>query len=667
MSPVSSRAEIVLLIALLACLVAAERGSAQTPSEELAQMTLEELMSVEVTTVSRTPELSARVPAALYVITPEAIRRSGATSLAEVLRMAPGLQVARIDAGKWSIGTRGFADRLARSMLVLVDGRAVYSPLFAGTYWETQDLVLDDIARIEVIRGPGGTLWGSNAVNGIINIITRSARDTQGLMVVGAAGTEDRVQGSIRYGGSFGERTFLRGYVTGFDRESQFNAGPLDYDGWRMAQIGFRLDSDVGPDRALTVLGDAYDARLGEFVRETSLAPPYAREYASDNALRGGHVLGRWSALLGTESDYQIQAYFDHSQREEYPVAERRRTLDVDIQLRHYRWARHDLVWGAGYRLTHGAFTTASTSDLPSGSETLVSGFAQDEISMAGDRLRATLGVKLERNDYSGLEVQPSGRVAWLPTPGQTVWAAVTRAVRRPSRVERMYASTSVLDPAAPAFVQLIPNPGFEPETLVSYELGYRVQPEERLYLRFAAFYNEWNDLLTTELLTLSPEPSVGTTYPVSFGNGLDGDSYGFELTGDLRASSWWTIAGHYALLRVRMTAEPGSTDLTQESRYERGSPRHQVHLRNGWEIPGGVSLDWHFRYVSELPDLDIDAYATSDVRVAWQMADELELEAVARNLHDDHHGEWTGENGGANVEIERSLYVGFIWRIPSN
>lgn len=482
----------LLLAALVGWAWGAPHASAQITNEELARMTLEELMGVQVTTISRSPRPAARVPAALHVITSEDIRRSGATSLAEVLRMAPGLQVARIDAGKWSIGARGFADRLARSMLVLVDGRAVYSPLFAGTYWETQHLVLEDVDRIEVIRGPGGTLWGTNAVNGIINIITKPGSETRGLLLATAVGTEDRVDATLRYGGALGARTHARGYVTGFDRAPQHATGPFEYDGLRMAQAGFRLDSELRAARTLTVQGNVYDARLGEFVGETSLTPPYARVYAADNTLRGFHVLGRWSAPVGRDSDLQLQTSFDHSEREEYPVAERRRTLDVDLQLRHYRWVRHDLVWGASWRLTHGAFTTAPTAELPSGSESLLAGFAQDELSLADDRLRLTVGVKLEHNAYSGLEVLPSARAAWLATPEQTVWGAVTRAVRRPSRVERHYATSSVLDPDAPAFVRLIPNPGFGSEKLVAYELGYRVQPAPSVYLRLATFYNAW-------------------------------------------------------------------------------------------------------------------------------------------------------------------------------
>jgi iron complex outermembrane recepter protein len=652
-----------LVIGSLVASPAPVRGQ-QGPAE-LGAMTLEELMDVQVTTVARSPERAMSVAAAIHVITTEDIQRSGATSLAELLRLAPGMQVARIDAGLWAVGTRGFADRLSRSMLVLIDGRAVFSPLLAGTYWEAHDLVLDDIERIEVIRGPGGTLWGSNAVNGIVSIVTKAARDTQGPLLAAAVGSEDRFQGTARYGAALGDNGFVRGYVTGFDRESQFNTGELEYDSWRMVQSGFRLDSELGELRRFTLQGDAYTSRVGQFMRATSLVAPYLDVRANEVPLRGANVLGRVSGPVGDRFDVQLQTWYDWTDREEYPVSETRETFDADLQLRHHL-GTHDLAWGFAYRYSTAEIATAPTATLPSGSETLVSAFLQDEIALASDQLRLTLGVKLEHNRYSGLEVQPSARAVWLVNPSNTWWASVTRAVRRPSRVERLYATTSVLDPATPAFIRLSPNPDFEPERLVAYETGYRVRPSERTYFTVSAFYNEWDELLSTELGQVVQEttpPPPRTIFPVSFQNGIDGTTFGVEVTADVRPVSRWRWIATYSLLRAEMTPEPGSTDITQESRYEDGVPRHQVRMRNSFDLPGGVALDWHLRYVSELPDVDIPAYATSDVRLAWLLTGGLELEAVGRNLHEAHHPEWPGENGGADVEIERSLYVGFTWR----
>jgi iron complex outermembrane receptor protein len=655
------RAVTVLIAALLA-----PAGAAAQAESPLDQMTLEELMNVPVTTVSRTPELSSRVPAALFVITSDDIRHSGATTLPELLRMAPGMQVARVDAGKWAMGMRGFADRLSRSMLVLIDGRAVYSPLFAGTYWETQHVMLQDIERIEVIRGPGGTLWGSNAVNGIINVITRSARDTQRGLIAGGVGTEVRARGALRYGGAVGEQAWLRGYVSGFDNDARFATGPVEYDEWRLAQAGFRLDANLAGARSLRLQGDFYEARLGEWVVETSLLPPYQDAYPTELPLRGGNLHAELTSPLGSDTDLALRTYYEVTDRDEYPVSEARRTFDVDVQLSHYGFPRQQIVWGAGYRLSSAEIVTAPTASLPDGSEALLSVFAQDEVSLA-ERLSVTLGAKLEHNRYSGVEVQPSARAALLLSPTTTLWAAATRAVRRPSRVERHYATTSILSPAVPAFIRLSPNPDFAPETLWAYEAGVRTRPHERLYVTISGFYNDWRDLLSTELLaapfqeTVPPAPTR-TIYPVGFGNGIDGHSSGFEASLDARPTAWWRVAGHYAYLSVWMMPKPGSADLTQESRYEGGSPAHQVGLRNTVDLPRGVALDWHLRHVSELPDLEISSYTTADARLAWSFLEDAEIEVVGRNLHDAHHAEWPGDNGAA-VEIQRSWLVGLTWR----
>lgn len=642
-------------------------GVAAQTLEELREMSLEELMDVQVTTVLRSAVASSRVPAAVYVVTAEDIRRSGATSLAEVLRLVPGMQVARVDAGKWSIGTRGFADRLSRSMLVLIDGRAVYSPLFGGTYWETQNVLLEDVERIEVVRGPGGTLWGSNAVNGIVSVVTRAAGETQGLYAHAAAGTEDRVIGAARYGAALGDFGHVRAYANGFDRESQFNTGDLEYDEWRLAQGGFRMDGALGDAHELTVQGDAYVARLGEFVRLTRFEDPFLEVETRDLPLSGGNLLARLSGPLGPLPSLQLQTYYDVTDREEYPLSEHRETFDVDVQSRHTPGV-HDVVWGVGYRRTTADVSTAPIAMLPDGTENLYSAFLQDEISLAGDALRLTLGAKLEHNPYSGLEILPSGRLAWHVDADRTVWGSVTRAVRRPSVVEHSYATTSILDPSLPAYIRLSPNPAFRSEALVAYEAGVRAQAGADVYLTLAAFYNDWDDLLSTELTgdAFLEEPASGPprlVFPVQFRNGLSGSSYGFELTADARPTAWWSVAGHYAFLRVTVSPDPGSTDLTQEAQYEGGSPRHQVRLRNSFDLADDWTLDWHLRYVSELPNPGIPGYATSDLRLAWRATDALELEIVGRNLHEPHHPEWPGENGGADVEIERSVYVGLSYR----
>jgi iron complex outermembrane receptor protein len=640
---------------------------AQPTVEDLKRLTLEDLISIEVSTVSRMPERTTVAPAAVYVITQEDIRRSGASSLPEVLRLAPGVQVARIDASRYAVGMRGFADRLARSMLVLVDGRAVYSPLFAGTYWEVQHTLLDDIERIEVIRGPGGTLWGANAVNGIINIVTKAAQDTQGVFVRAAAGSEPHGLLGVRFGGAAGPSFHYRIYAKAFDRGAQFQPAGLEYDDWRMVQSGFRGDWLLPASRSLTLQGDVYAVRLGQRTSLTSYTPPFARVGSRTAPLSGGNVLARWAGPTGTGRTFQLQTFYDRTNRDEVPVAEVRDTFDVDFQYRHPLSASHELVWGVGYRVTAGRITAIAHSAFlpPDRTDHLVSAFVQDEVALVRDRLRVSFGTKLERNAYSGVEFQPSGRLTWSLNPAHTIVASVTRAVRTPSRVETDYTTTSLADPATPAFVRLLPNPEFEAERLVAYEAGYRVRPVGPVYVTVSAFYNHLDNVLSTDLLPAFFEttpPPNRRILPVTFRNGLQGNSHGVELTGEVRPLPWWRWTAGYSFLRIQMTRKQGSTDVSQERRYEGLSPRHQVQVRSSLDLPKEVALDWFFRYVSALPAGPIPEYGTSNLRLAWPIGTGFELAVVGENLHRRRHVEWPS-GAGANAQVERSVYVNLTWR----
>jgi len=630
-------------------------------------MSLEELMNVEVTTVTRVPASTTEVPAAVHVITHDDIRRSGATSIPEALRLAPGIQVAHIDASRWSIGIRGFADRLARSMLVLIDGRAVYSPLFAGTYWEVQDTLLADVDRIEVIRGPGGTLWGANAVNGIINIITRRASETQGAFVSGTAGLQGLVLAGARYGGELGANGHYRVYGKGAWRGPQHHAsGQDDHGDWRLTQAGFRGDWTYPSTRTFTLQGDVYDASLGQRASVTTFTPPFVDLLTRTAPLSGGNVLARWAGPTSPSAAYQLQTFYDRTNRDEIPVAESRDTFDVDFQHTSRAWARHAFVWGAAYRVTSGRITTVGPTSFtpPARTDQLVSAFLQDEITAVPNRVRVMVGTKLEHNDYSGVEIQPSARLVWTPDATHTVVWSVTRAVRTPSRVETDYTTNSLAVPALPAFVRLMPNPDFRPEKLVAYEVGYRVRPDPRLYVTASGFFNHLDDTLSTELLTPFVEatpPPPRVILPVTFANGLHGSSYGLELTTDVRPTDWWRWTANYSLLRVEMTRNEGGADVSQEGRYENLVPRHQVHVQSSIDVARDWQLDWVFRFVSELRQGPVPSYATSDIRVGWRMSDEMELSVVGRNLHEARHVEWPGD--GDAVAIERSALVGLTWR----
>jgi iron complex outermembrane receptor protein len=647
-----------------AVLFLAARPAAAQSAQDLKRMSLQDLLNIEVTTVSRVPEPTRDVPAAIFVITGDDIRRSGATSIPQALRLVPGLQVARISAGTWAIGTRGFADRLARSMLVMIDGRAVYSPLFAGTYWESQDTLLEDVDRIEVIRGPGGTLWGANAVNGIINIITKSANDTQGLFVKAGGGSQDRAFTSVRYGGTSGASAY-RGYVKAFDRAPQFHADGNDYDTWHAAQGGFRADWALASGRQLTLQGDAYDGRLGERPTLVSYAPPYTTSLNVEAPIAGGNVLGRYVSAPGARDSFQVQAYYDRTSRDEMPVGERRDTADVDFQHTLRRWTRHTLTWGAGYRLSSGLIAAVAPSALLPARRTdqLVTAFAQDELALVPSRWQVTFGSKIEHNQYSGVEVQPTLRSLWTLGAAHSVWAGVTRAVRTPSRVETDYTTTSLVSPATPTFVRLLPNPSFESERLVAYEAGYRYHPAAPIYATASAFFNDLSHALSTELLTAFVEagPPQRLILPVDFGNGLHGNSQGVELTADYRPQPWWRLTGNYSYLFVSMSPYPGSHDVSQQRHYEGAIPRHQVQAGTSFEARGW-SIDGLFRRIADLPASAVAAYNTADARVARRLGPRVELALVGQDLLDPHHLEWPS-GSGANIEVRRSLYGQIVWR----
>jgi iron complex outermembrane receptor protein len=637
-------------------------ASAQPPAtQDLKRMSLQEILDIPVTTVSRVPEPASSVAAAVFVLTRDDVRRSGATSIPELLRLVPGVQVARLGGGTWAIGIRGFADRLARSILVLIDGRAVYSPLFAGTYWETQDTLLEDIERIEVIRGPGGTLWGANAVNGIINIITRRASDTQGAYVSAAAGSELRGYGGVRYGATSGDLSY-RAYAKAFDRDAEFHQDGSDFSTWHAGQVGARADWTLSETRTFSLHGDFYDGRLGERPTLSSYSPPFTRTLTVDAPLSGGNVVAQYST-----GSTRLQMYYDHTSRDELPVAERRDTGDVDFQQTLHRWTRHTPTWGAGYRVTTGAITAVAPTAFSPERRTdhLATAFLQDEIVIAPHRWALTLGSKVEHNSYSGWELQPTARIAWTPDPRGMWWAAVTRAVRTPSRVETDYTTVSTIQTAPlPIFVRLTPNPDFEPERLIAYESGFRFRPADRVYVTFSSFYNDFANTLGTDLLGQFIEatpPPVHLALPVQFTNSLHGDSAGFEATSDVRPASWWRVTANYSYLHVAFSRNPGSRDVSQERHYEQAVPHHQVQAT--WSADAGpLSFDYVVRHISQLVAGPVPAYTASDARIAWRPHPRVELSLVAQDLFDSHHLEWFTGNG-VNVEIERSVYGRVTWR----
>jgi iron complex outermembrane receptor protein len=612
--------------------------SAQPPGE-LKKLSLDELQTIEVMSVSKRPEKLLETASAIQVITADDIRRSGATSLPEALRLASNLQVAQVDSRSWAISARGFNSTSANKLLVLIDGRVVYTPLHAAVFWEVQDTLLDDVDRIEVISGPGATLWGANAVNGVINIITKAAADTQGILVTGGGGSELHGVGGVRYGGAVGTRAHFRAYGKFFGRgNSALTDRNQATDNWNLGQGGFRLEWNASPVDRFTVQGDVYDGRI-------------AQRALSDITVSGGNVLGRWSRTLSKNSDFALQMYYDRTHRTmPGTFGENLHIFDADFQ-HHVRVAeRHDIVWGLGYRVDRDDVRNiALLTFLPAQvSQQWFSGFVQDEMPLANNRLHLTLGTKIEHNDYTGVEVEPGARLGWTLTDRHMLWGAISRAVRMPSRIDR-----DLFAPSSPPFL-LAGGSGFVSEGVLAYELGYRSRPQQRLSLAVATFYNDYDNLRSAERIN-PPAP-----FPIVIANGQTGTSYGAELTAEYRASDWWRLRSGYTGLRLNIRPKPGSTDQTFGSS-ESHDPNHQWFLRQSLDLPAHVQFDFGFRHVSRIANQTVPAYSELDARLGWQATRTLEWSIVGQNLLHDHHAEF-----GPSVtrrEVERGAYVKLAWR----
>lgn len=643
----------------------------QTSPEALKKLTLEELSQIEVTTPSKEPQLAFRIPMAIFVITQDEIRRSGATCIPEALRLAPGVEVARIDANKWSIGIRGFGSRLSRSVLVLIDGRTVYTTLFDGTYWEVQDTLMDDIDRIEVIRGPGGVIWGPNAVDGVINVITKDSKETQGMLASAGGGNVEQGFANFRYGGGNGAGLSYRVYAKAFTRGPEDHPDHENFDDWRAAQEGFRVDWTKSTSDLFTVQGDIYDEEAGERVTATSYTQPYQVNVDANADLSGGNVLARWRRILGEGDDLQLQVYYDRTNRHEANLGEIRNTFDVDFLDRFRLPARQQVSWGLGARLSRGddlevvsglTFVPAERTDE------LFSAFVQDEVGLISDRLSLTLGTKVLKTNFTGTELQPSARLAWTPTEKQTFWASFTHAVRTPSDVEENFfllGYIATTPSGVPYFARFDANPKFAPEQLNAYEAGYRQLVAHNVFLGLATFFNHYHDLLSEEIigqpfLETTPQP-VHFLLPAQFRNGLLGTTKGFEIVPEWRPKNFWRLRGSYSFLQMDLMRAPHSADVGTAPGIDGSSPKHQATVESDFDLTKKLQLDLTYRYVSALPGQGVRAYSTGDARFAWLMRRKLELSLVGQNLLQASHYEYGGDPGTL-VGIRRSAYAEIRW-----
>lgn len=623
-------------------------------------------MNESVTSVSKRETKLADAAAAITVITPEDIRRTGVSSIPEALRMVPGLDVARISANEWAIGARGFNLQYAAKLLVLVDGRSVYTPTSAGVYWNDQDLVLEDLARIEVIRGPGATLWGANAVNGVINIITKRANETQGLLLSTSYGTEERPSASIRYGGQLTSNLFYRAYVKYFDRAGFVDSTGKDTaDEWSMARGGLRFDWEPTSHDGFTLQGDYYSGEVGQAWQRTSLAPPYGEPINLRNDNDGGNILSRWTHHYSDTSSSTLQLYYDHFRHGDAGITERRENYDFDWQHRFEVAERQTITWGLGYRHTKDRLPSIFylTYVPERRSQSLYTAFAQDEITLAEDRVTLTLGSKFEDNDYTGFEIQPNARLLWRPTANQSLWAAVSRAVRTPSRFERdsrfnTYVSPPV-PPDPPGIVAIIGNQHLVAEEIIAYELGYRIDPLASLSLDAAAFYNVYDNLIGIAegpLFTESDPPPDHTVIPYFIQNNGQGETYGVELSARWKVTESWRLIAGYTWLHMRL--QPDDFYLSSGD-----SPQNQFHFRSYLNLPGNLQLNGALYYVDNLPNQKAPAYVRLDAGLVWNATESLELGVWGQNLLDNQHFEFGSYNTPIRTEIPRSVFGKISWR----
>lgn len=596
-------------------------------ADELKKMSMEELMNLEVTSVSRRAEKLTAAASAIQVITRDDIRRSTATNLPEVLRLATNLQVAQINSYAHIISARGFNNIFANKLLVMIDGRTVYSPLFAGVFWDAQSVVLEDIERIEVISGPGGTLWGANAVNGVINIITKNAEETQGLYASGRVGTFLRRQGVLRYGGKIGSDVSYRVYAQHSDRDhTLLPDGTSNADQWGFTQTGFRLDWTPSQADQLTVLGNFYGG--------TEQTQPQS------STLDGQNVLGRWTHAFSDHSELILQLYFDRTWRRDIPstISDELATYDVEIDHRFTLQDRHNILWGMGYRLMQNDTrnSTEFVGFLPNRRDmNLFSVFIQDEISLMPEVFKLTLGTKLLHNVFTGFEFHPTARIAWTPLVQHMLWSAVSRAVRAPSRIDVDYYIPTT--PVAPGNPSVAGGPNFVSEKVIAYELGYRVQPSAQLSLSLATFYNQYNDLYSVEALP-------GTqTYQIQ--NGTEGRSWGAEFSFTHQPLEQWRLRGGYTFFNKNLENKPGRSYDTSMLGYD---AQNQLMLQSILNMPWNFQLDITARYLDELPGMSPD-YFTFDARLAW-VHKQWEFSVNGQHLWEETHVQW-------GAEIPRNIF----------
>ena len=651
----------------------------KTVDNQFMSLSIEELMNVKVTTVSRNPQKLTQVASAVFVITQDDIRRSGATSIPDALRMAPGVQVERVGTDKWAVSIRGFNGLYDNKLQVLMDGRSVYSPLFSGVLWEQLDTLMEDIERIEVIRGPAAVSWGSNAVNGVINIITKKAADTQGTLLTAGGGSFEQGFVGARYGGKINEETPFRVYAKGFSRDhTQSLSGGNANDQWHSARGGFRVDHNRGIDQ-LTLQGDLFSNFDGGALDKNglSLSPNLTSAMRGHN--EGGNIRFRWDRTFSESTSFMLQVYYDRNRQVLQPVGKfDAESFDVDMQYRFPLFERHNITWGANYRLYHNKLfdTNLVTFSPRERTNHLGSTFIRDDITLIPDRLLLSIGSRFEHNDFTGMEIQPNARLMWTPNTENSVWMAVSRAVRTPSRGEidgminltpqfQSFPGLSALP--FPIAASLQGSKNFNSEKLIAYELGYRHQFSTQASIDITGFINDYSQMRDTSFgaFSLSTGLPRQFLFPVLINNQGSALTYGVETSVDWKPRDNWRLQGSYSFLNIDFSSNSpiGKTDPTAGGA-GKANPQHQLSVRSNYDFSDRLQLNLWLRHTGALPIYNIPSYVTMDAKLAYKPTKNTELFVVGQNLFSQNHRESVSDFIPlVPVFIPRGIYAGAQWR----
>ena len=646
-------------------------------TEDLLRMSPRELSNIEVTSVSKQKENASEAASAIYVLTKEKIRRMGVTSIPEALRLVPGLFVANIDSNKWVVSSRGFSGQFANKLLVLIDGRSVYTPLSSGVYWDTQNILLEDIDRIEIIRGSGGTLWGANAVNGVINIITQHSQYTQGTFAaLGGGNYEQNI--SLRYGGKINKKGYYRTYLQAFDRgETKTYTGEDGNDDWSMIQSGVRTDWELSPVDSFTIQGDIYRGEKNWLYTLPNVLPAASPDFTQvdsfEEKLWGGNILGRWKHSHNALSESELQFYYDVATRNSFALEQTIHTFDVDYQYFSHLGKSHNIVWGFGARsvLFHLEPTFFIDYVSSSTSEQLYSAFIQDKIELLPNLFTLTLGAKFEYNSHTHFEFQPNIRSVWKISDNQTLWGAISRTTRTPSLSEEAISIVvsqltipDIFDVDAdtnttellPVLLRWQGSETTRSEEVISYELGYRLQPYSRVSIDVTTFLNIYDDLRTLEQSTFDVSTNISPHYmvPLISDNKADGEVYGFEIDINWDITKWWNIAGSYSFLKQYLHLDSDSTDPSFENN-ENDFPQNQIKFRSSIDLPYNIELDHFIYFVDNLGG--IEEYIRFDTRIGWRPFKTVTFSLTGQNLLDSYHQEYFSGLYTPSVEIGRTIF----------